>query len=95
MMLGYGINFEYDAANGSPVSADAWYRYVAGDGFQQVSPANAEEVVFPGQELLNIATGEWASVDEKRLRYLSRQSLSELLGEKPLNARSLFRGRAG
>ena len=88
--LGYGINFEYDARTGEQVSEDSHYRYVVHEGFYA---SNQDfENLFPGAELLSIAHRDLAAVDEKRIRNLTRISLAELLGDKPLKSRSLFQG---
>lgn len=87
--LGYGINFEYDAARGDHIAEDRHYRYVVHEGFYESDAESAS--LFPGSELLKIAEHNLAQVDEKRLRNLTRISLAELLGEKPLKSRSLFK----
>ena len=89
--LGYGVDFACDARNGRPVAMDASYRYVVHEGFHEYS--GADGLGFSGRELLGVAAGELAAVDEKRLRRLTRMSLAELLGDKPLRSRSLFRSR--
>jgi DNA repair protein RecO (recombination protein O) len=90
--LGYGISFEYDARIGQPVSPEQNYRYVVNEGFVETVEAGAE--VFRGSELLSIAAGDLGQVDAKRIRNLTRRSLSELLGDKPLKSRALFKGVA-
>lgn len=87
--LGYGISFEYDARTAEPVQADLFYRYVVHEGFHHT--AAQDDASFTGQELMLIATGDLAPVNERRLKNLTRRSLAELLGGKPLKSRSLFR----
>jgi DNA repair protein RecO (recombination protein O) len=88
--LGYGINFEYDSRDGQPISADRNYRFVVHEGFHAIRESQVE--TFPGAEILKIASGDLEQVDSKRLLNLTRLSLAELLGDKPLKSRSLFRG---
>ena len=88
--LGYGINFEYDSRDGQPISADLDYRFVVHEGFHAIRESQGE--TFSGVEVLSMASGELKQVDSKRLLNLTRLSLAELLGDKPLKSRSLFRG---
>jgi DNA repair protein RecO (recombination protein O) len=88
--LGYGINFDYDSRDGQPISADQSYSFVVHEGFHAIRESQGE--TFPGAEVLRIASGDLAQVDSKRLLNLTRLSLAELLGDKPLKSRSLFRG---
>jgi DNA repair protein RecO (recombination protein O) len=88
--LGYGINFEYDSRDGQPISADLDYRFVVHEGFHAIRESQGE--TFSGLEVLSMASGVLEQVDSKRLLNLTRLSLAELLGDKPLKSRSLFRG---
>ena len=54
-----------------------------------------QDETFPGIEVLRISSGDLEQVDSKRLLNLTRLSLAELLGDKPLKSRSLFRGARG
>lgn len=88
--LGYGINFEYDSRDGQPITADGNYRFVVHEGFHLIDEPQGD--TFPGVEVLKIASGDLEQVGSKRLLNLTRLSLAELLGDKPLKSRSLFRG---
>ncbi|MGV0034696.1 MAG: DNA repair protein RecO [Candidatus Azotimanducaceae bacterium WSBS_2022_MAG_OTU7] len=88
--LGYGINFEYDSRDGQPISADLSYRFVVHEGFHAAQESQGE--TFSGSEVLRMASGDLEQVDSRRLLNLTRFSLAELLGDKPLKSRSLFRG---
>ena len=88
--LGYGINFDYDSRDGQPIAADQDYRFVVHEGFHAIREPQGE--TFPGVEVLRIATGDLERVDSRRLLNLTRLSLAELLGDKPLKSRSLFKG---
>ena len=88
--LGYGINFNYDSRDGQPISADRDYSFVVHEGFHTIREPQGE--TFSGAEVLRIASGDLEQVNSKRLLNLTRLSLAELLGDKPLKSRSLFRG---
>ena len=88
--LGYGINFDYDSRDGQPISAERDYSFVVHEGFHAVHESQGE--TFSGAEVLRISSGDLEQVDSKRLLNLTRLSLAELLGDKPLKSRSLFRG---
>ena len=88
--LGYGINFDYDSRDGQPISSDKDYSFVVHEGFHVIR--DSQDETFSGAEVLRIASGELELVDSKRLLNLTRLSLAELLGDKPLKSRSLFKG---
>jgi DNA repair protein RecO (recombination protein O) len=88
--LGYGINFDYDSRDGQRISSDKDYSFVVHEGFHAIRDSQVE--TFSGAEVLRIASGELELVDSKRLLSLTRLSLAELLGDKPLKSRSLFKG---
>jgi DNA repair protein RecO (recombination protein O) len=88
--LGYGINFDYDAGNGTAINADSVYRYVVHEGFYVTNQTG--EDFYPGTELIAISSGDLVQVAERRLKKITRQSLAELLGEKPLKSRAMFQG---
>ena len=88
--LGYGINFDYDSRDGQPISADRDYSFVVHEGFHAIREYQDE--TFSGAEVQRIASGDLEQVDSKRLLNLTRLSLAELLGDKPLKSRSLFIG---
>ena len=90
--LGYGINFDYDAGDGQAVEENSHYKFVVHEGFHRVDEPG--DSAFCGAELRSIAEGNLQVVNERRLRNLTRVSLAELLGDKPLKSRSLFRGIA-
>ena len=88
--LGYGINFEYDSRDGQPIFAGQDYSFVVHEGFHAIRESHGE--TFSGAEVLRIASGDLEQVDSKRLLNLTRLSLAELLGDKSLKSRSLFKG---
>lgn len=85
--LGYGISFNYDAGTGGSIEADLSYRYVVHEGFYGTA---AGEQSIKGMDLMNVANGQIELADSQKLKDITRRSLAELLGEKPLKSRSLF-----
>ena len=90
--LGYGINFDDDVVGGDRIVAERHYKYVVGEGFCRVDSTG--EDVFLGAELQSISAGELNKDVLERLKHVTRASLRELLGDKPLKSRTLFRGVA-
>lgn len=93
-MLGYGIDFARDAASGSPLSAEALYRYQSEAGFVAVAPGVRDDdaLVLRGSDIAAIAAGNWDDPATRRLgKRLTRLALAPLLGHRPLHARALFR----
>lgn len=88
--LGYAISFDYDAGTGVAVDAGSHYAYVVHEGFYQTDQVG--ENIYNGAELVAISRGDLMQIEERRLRYITRLSLAELLGERPLKSRSLFQG---
>jgi DNA repair protein RecO (recombination protein O) len=91
-LLGYGIDFYSDANNGQPLSAQSYYRYVAGLGFVEVD-ANyfSSEPLLSGVTIQCIANND---LRDKQVRhsakYISRTALKPYLNGKLLKSRELF-----
>ncbi|WP_435684511.1 DNA repair protein RecO [Sedimenticola selenatireducens] len=88
--LGYGIELTVDLADGRPVEAAKWYRFVQESGVTEC-PADIEHAIS-GQTLLSL---ELRSLNDprqlKEARNLLRTVLGFYLGDKPLKSRELFR----
>jgi DNA repair protein RecO (recombination protein O) len=91
--LGYGISFDVDSRTGQVVKEDGIYQFVVEQGFSSVPEGLSSGRTFIGQQLLEIARGEYTNTGEKILKQIVRKSLQPLLGVKPLKSRSLFMGR--
>ena len=86
--LGYGINFELEAASGRAIVREAEYVFDAQSGFCQ---ANVNGAGYPGWVLQSISRREFADPQVRRLaKQLNRAALAPLLGPAPLVSRSLF-----
>lgn len=89
--LGYGITFEWEAETGEPISAQKWYRYNPDEGFHHVREVGASGT-YSGEHLLAIADGSLEQPEiEASLRRIVRSSFANLLGERQLRSRELFR----
>lgn len=82
--LGVAVDWTADA-EGAPIIAAGSYQWQADVGFVLSSKG------WSGEQLLQIATGQWQLSDTRRCaKQLSRQLLAPLLGDKPLLSRALF-----
>ena len=90
--LGYGIDFGYEAISREAVDPEEYYSFVNGEGFHKTTESTENSII--GLDLLKISEGDLQHVDSYKMRDITRCSLRELLGDKPLKSRSLFRGVA-
>ncbi len=90
--LGYGINVQFDAGDGQLVDPEGRYRFAVNEGFYRTEQSGDD--IYPGIELNAIEAGNLRVVDARRLRRLTRTSLAQLLGDKPLKSRALFQARS-
>lgn len=101
-ILGYLPDFSVEADNGEPILPELYYTFDAQSGFH-LSHANAA-MPYSGQVILDIASGGLSSnvdgsdqknqTDDLLLRraakLICRQTMRQLLGQKPLKSRELF-----
>ncbi len=92
-ILGYGITFDIDRKTGRAVEAGSVYRFVVEHGFSSMPGGLQSEHAYMGQQLLEIARGDYTIASEKILKQVVRKSLKPLIGARPLKSRSLFVGR--
>lgn len=89
--LGYAIDFER-VAGGEPILPDRHYAFEIGFGFFAVAQPSLAS--YPGQVLLAIATGDYATrLVRISARRVMRRALSALLGPRPLVSRALLSER--
>lgn len=90
--LGYGLPLMHEAKTQVPIQADSFYYFQQGHGFFR-SEENSQEhqFIFSGADLIAIAEEKFdrdsVAIAAKKLM---RLSLSQLLGNKPLNSREFF-----
>lgn len=87
--MGYAVPLEMDE-NETPIAGQKAYRYEAEYGACALS-ATKTGVVVNGQTLINMAAGDYASVETKQQsKQLMRYLLAHYLGDKPLHTRQLL-----
>lgn len=89
---GYEVTFDIDVQSGEPLIATRHYRFVPEVGFQEVTEAVDERLVFAGSTLLTIAADDYADADVRRAaKHIMRRALAPHLGDKPIGSRALYR----
>jgi len=95
-LLGYEINFLFEALSSVPICASGYYRYDTEQGFVPVvSDINVVESgrvpVFYGEQILALGMDDYSQpVMLQAAKRLMRLALQPLLGRKPLQSRKLF-----
>lgn len=92
--LGYGISFQSEVATGREIVADRNYIFDADEGFTSVSSIETREFVCKGVHLLAINDDDFTRDDVRIVaKKIIRIALRPLLGNRPLNSRTLFSKR--
>ncbi|MBI2379832.1 MAG: DNA repair protein RecO [Gammaproteobacteria bacterium] len=87
--MGYGAALDCDE-RGADLAPGAYYRYWSERGLA-VSERREPGLDFPAEHLLAIARRDFSDAEVLRAaKFLSRQLLAPLLGNKPLRSRELF-----
>ncbi len=90
--LGYGLSLERDAITGRALEADARYRYETEKGLVRIQDNAETGIGISGSTLLAIASGNYQKPEYLRdARYLLRNIINHLLGDKPLKTREIMR----
>ena len=94
--MGYGLQFNVDAATGVPVQADRYYSFNPEGGCYQAQgdwgSLYSQRHLYKGSSLLALHNEQFESVDELHdAKRLMRTVLAAHLGEKPIYSRSLWR----
>jgi DNA repair protein RecO (recombination protein O) len=93
--LGYGLQLGHEVHSGDLITASSYYALHPDGGFVAQIPLSAQEALYAGGDLLNIAKRDFGSADtRKAAKHLLRQVLQQHLGSRPLMSRSLF-GKPG
>lgn len=100
--LGYLPDFQQTADSGEPIVADGFYYFQLGEGF--ITCNRERKYAIEGKYLLAISRAEYQPIENESssqtldymlLRQLAkticRQALSEVIGNKPIKSRELFR----
>ncbi len=90
--LGFGFELSVDGNNGEAICAGNWYHYDNEYGLVREEVATASgRPVFPGNDLLAMAAGEFGEPVQGTAKRLLRRALAGHLGDTPLKSRDLFR----
>jgi DNA repair protein RecO (recombination protein O) len=89
--LGYLPDFENSADSGEPITADLFYSFIPEEGFIQCSPQ--QDKAIQGRDLLSISAKNYQHSARKAAKYICRQALLPIIGDKPLKSRELFIAR--
>jgi len=90
--LGYRVELDGDASGGVGLDEGMYYRFSPGVGLlPQNAVADAGSGLYAGADLRAIARGEYSGSAGRAAKRLTRAALADLLGERPLRSRELFR----
>lgn len=88
--MGYAVPLHEDE-NGSAISAEQTYSYIAEHGASAVRPGSRNGVQLSGKTLLDMAHDVYADVQTRQQsKQLMRYLLAHYLGDKPLHTRQLL-----
>lgn len=93
--IGYGLPLEYEANTNEPINPAQDYHLYPGEGFlpirQNTKVHEKRLAIFPGKHLLMFANNELNDKNVLRdAKRITRITLQNLLGHKPLYSRLLF-----
>jgi DNA repair protein RecO (recombination protein O) len=86
--LGYLPDFNFTSDTSEPIVAELSYTFIAEEGFIVCSPV--QRFAIKGADLLAIAQRNFDPSARKVAKWLCRQSLLPIIGDKPLKSRELF-----
>ncbi|WP_340680306.1 DNA repair protein RecO [Paraglaciecola sp.] len=89
--LGYGIDFLQDAELGQPVETEAFYGFVYEQGWLRLEQPNNRRNCFKGETLMQVEQFVWTPASLLCAKQIARLCLAQLLGNKPLKSRELFK----
>jgi len=89
--LGYGFDLIHDYQLGEALDPQAHYVFIAEHGLQHCPIPLKSPNYFSGETLLKVSRFDWDKSSLQCAKYLTRLTLSPLLGSKPLKSRELFR----
>jgi len=84
-VCGYSFSFTNEARTGELIVGDAYYQFVAGEGFLYANKG------LPGEHLLAIAEDNLTKAEYlKSAKMIMRQAIDHLLGGREIKARALY-----
>lgn len=88
--LGYPLSFEHDADE-ALIDANHVYYLAPNQGFISAKRQADNRQYFDGATLLSIGALHWSDDARTAAKHINRAALAQLLGDKPLMSRQLFR----
>jgi DNA repair protein RecO (recombination protein O) len=89
--LGYGLDLSQEYQDGEPLEPDAFYTFVHEHGLQRIIQQKTSANCFKGDILLQVSHSDWNRSSLNCAKQITRVALFQLLGDKPLKSRELFR----
>lgn len=89
--LGYGFDLTHEYQQGKAVEPQVHYTFIIEHGLQHCPIPQNSPNYFCGETLLKVSRFDWDKSSLQCAKYLTRLTLSPLLGGKPLKSRELFR----
>lgn len=89
--LGYGIDFLYDTNTGQEIEPLAYYSFIHEQGWIRLKQQYGDRNCFVGESIMQINEFFWTPASLLCAKYISRLTLAQLLGHKPLKSRELFK----
>ena len=91
--LGYHVDLSLDLHSGEAVAADVWYRFIPLEGVEEVYLGAGQNTAgyLSGQQLLALQAGASDDATRQLGKRIARANLEQLLGDKPLKSRELFK----
>ena len=93
--LGYGFSYSEEAVTGALIVHDAYYHFVADQGFIKAEfnsrVAGVQDYAYEGRTILALNRSDYTEqLTRMAAKRVMRQSLEGHLGSKPLQSRNLF-----
>lgn len=91
-LMGYGIDFEYEASEGRPILAEERYGFISEAGFFPEEQCTDKMLaIYPGMHLLSISKGQYTDPVARQLaKKITRIAFATLLQGKKIKSRELF-----
>ena len=91
-LLGYGLNFQYEAKTGKEIEKEMFYQYIIDEG-PVFSKSNNGPMIFSGEELIAIGSHDFSNpLTLKNAGRLLRPIITNRIGGKELKSRKVLKG---